>query len=158
MVKSDEEKIDLLTNILYSNHEILKMADTKSSFVMGISGIMLYSIVQVNKTGFPSYKIYLYSFAVLCLLISIISQLMTIYPRVGKNNYKSIFFYSDILKYQRKEYAKSITEIDSQKIIDDYIACIYDLAITQDIKFSWLNSGILFFIISIVAISYSFFL
>ena len=91
VVKSDEEKIDLLTNVLYSNHEILKMADTKSSFVMGISGIMLYSIVQANKTGFSSYKISIYSFAVLCLLLSIISQLMMIYPRVGKNNYKCIF-------------------------------------------------------------------
>ena len=157
MVKSDEEKIDLLTNVLYSNHEILKMADTKSSFFMGISGIMLYSIVQANKTGFSSHKISIYSFAVLCLSLSIISQLMTIYPRVGENNYKSIF-YSDIVQYQRKEYVKSITEIDSQKIIDDYIACIYDLAITQQIKFSWLNRGILFFIISIVAISCSYFL
>ena len=73
VVKSDEEKIDLLTNVLYSNHEILKMADTKSSFVMGISGIMLYSIVQANKTGFSSCKISIYSFAVLCLLLSIIS-------------------------------------------------------------------------------------
>lgn len=92
MVKSDEEKIDSLTNVLYSNHEILKMADTKSSFVMGISGIMLYSIVQANKTGFLSYKISIYRFTVLCLLHSIISQLMTIYPMVGKNNYKRIFF------------------------------------------------------------------
>ena len=91
MVKSDEEKIDLLTNVLYSNHEILKMADTKSSFVRGISGIMLYSIIQANKTGFSSCKIFIYIFAVLCLLISIILQPMTIYPIVGKNNYESIF-------------------------------------------------------------------
>jgi len=69
-----------------------------------------------------------------------------------------VFFYSDIVQYQNKEYAKGITEIDSHKIIDDYIACIYDLAITQQIKFSWLNRDILFFIISIVAISCSFFL
>ena len=106
VVKSDEEKIDLLTNVLYSNHEILKMADTKSSFVMDISGIMLYSIVQANKIGFSSYNTYIYSFAVLCLLLSIISKLMTIYPRVGKTNYKLFFFivilYNISVKKMRK--------------------------------------------------------
>ena len=156
--KLDEEKIGLLTDIFSSNQETLKMADTKSSFILGISGVMLSFIVPINKTGFSSYKLYCLDFAVLCLFAATISQLLTIFPRINNSNSKNILFYKGILQCELEEYKKNIKKMDSQKVIDDYIASIYNLAIIQKKKFRWLNWGIIFLIVSIIAISLSFFL
>lgn len=158
MDKLDEEKISLLTDIFSSNQETLKMADTKSSFILGVSGVVLSVIVPMDKTSFSTYKLYCLDFAVLCLLFSTISQLVTIFPRINGSNAKNTIFYKGILQYERTEYENKVKEIDSKKTIDDYIASIYDIAIIQDKKFKWLNYGIISFTVSIVAISFSFFL
>jgi len=155
---SDGEKIDLLARLFSSNQDTLKMADTKSSFILGISGILLSATIQIMKTNVSSYKIYCLDLAVICLLFAIISQIKTISPRMRENDSKGILFYKDILKCLPEEYAQNFKEVNYQKIIDDYLACIYELALIQQKKFMWLNRGILFFTISIMAICLSFFI
>lgn len=158
MDKLDEDKIGLLTDIFSSNQETLQMADTKSSFILGISGVVLSIIVPIDTTSFSTYKLYCLDFSVLCLLFSTISQLITIFPRTNGSSFKNTVFYKGILQYEREEYAKNIKKIDPQKVINDYIESIYDIAIIQNKKFKWLNYGIISLTISIITISFSFFL
>jgi hypothetical protein len=157
MLKLDEEGMDLLSDLFSANQETLKMTDIKSSFVLGISGVILSFIVPINKAGFSSFKLYCLDFSVLCLLAVTISQLMTIFPRMDKDNKKNILHYKGILQYKQKEYMENIKNINHQKVIDEYTACIYILAQIQDKKFKCLNFGIIFLAISIIAISISFF-
>jgi hypothetical protein len=133
------------------------MADTKSSFLIGISGVILSIIVPMKKICFSSGKLYTIYLAVFLLMLSTISQLFVIYPRNNVNE-KNTLHYKGILKFNKDEYLKYLKEASSERIVTNYMQSIYDLAIIQNAKYKWLKFGLITLILAIFFISISIFL
>lgn len=157
MATKHDEKLGIVTSILSLNQDIVRMADTKSSFLIGISGLILSIIVPMNKMCFSSEKLYSIYLAVFLLTFSTISQMLVIYPR-GNINGKNALHYKGILKFNRDKYLEYLREHPSEEILIDYMQSIYDLAIIQDIKYKWLKLGLVSLVLAIFLISVSIFL
>ena len=158
MTNSNEEKMELVKHIYKLNQDVLQMADTKSSIILGISGIIISILIATEMGDFTSYKQYCLGGAVVFSLLTSLSQLCTIFPRITKRDIKTILFYKGILKYNRKEFAEEIRNTKSNELLNDYIDNIYNLALIQEKKYLWLKIGFFFLILSILLISISFFI
>ena len=158
MDKSNAEKIEFVKHIYSLNQEILQMADTKSSIILGISGVIISIIVATDIKTVSVENQYYLGGAVIFSLLTSLSQFFAIFPRITKNNNITNFlFYKSILQFNRHEYSEQLNKIDSNEILNDYINNIYNLALIQDKKYFWLKIGFVFLNISIILISISFF-
>lgn len=159
MVAKQDEKLGIITSILSLNQDIVRMADTKSSFLIGISGLILSLIVQMDKTYFSPLKLYIIYVSIFLLTFSTISQMIVIYPRSNGNvNERNTIYYKGILKFNRDRYLEYIKESSQDRILTDYIHSTYDLAAIQDIKYKWLKIGLISLVLAISLISVSIFL
>jgi len=150
MDESNAEQIELVKHIYSMNQEILQMADTKSSIILGISGIIISIIIATDVETVTS--------AIVFSLLTSLSQFYAIFPRLSKNsNRRNILFYKGILQFNRNEYEEELKKLDSSALLNDYINNIYTLALIQKKKYFWLKIGFVFLILSIIFISISFF-
>ena len=157
MVTKPEEKFSIVTYILSLNQDIVRMADTKSSFLIGISGVILSVIVTTHKTHFSSEKLYSIYLAVFFLFLSIVSQLFAIYPRSNVNEDDTLH-YKGILKFNRDKYVEFLEEASLEKLMTNYMDSIYNLAIIKNTKYRWIKIGLISLVLAIVFISISIFL
>lgn len=155
MMVKNEEKPSTVTYILSSNQEVVKMADTKASFLMGISGVILSILVPMDKTHFSIEKLYSLYLAIFFLTISILLQVLTIYPR-SRVNEKNVLHYKGILEFERDDYLEYMEKMSSERILRAYTQSIYDLAIIQKNKYKWLKFGLISLSLAIFLIAGSF--
>ena len=158
MTDANREKIELVRHIYALNQEILQMADTKSSIVLGLSGIVVSLIIGMNIDDFSFNKQLSLGIAIIFSSLTSVTQFCTIFPRLAVRDKKGILFYRDILKWDRDGYTNEIININSTKILNDYADSVYSLAKIQEKKYFWLKIGFIFLIISITLISISFYL
>ena len=158
MDESSAEKVEFAKHIYSVNQEILQMADTKSSIILGISGIIISIIIATDLGTVTTEKHYYLVGAIAFSLLTSLSQFYAIFPRLSKNsNRRNILFYKGILQFNRNEYEEELKKLDSSALLNDYINNIYNLALIQEKKYFWLKIGFVFLILSIVFISISFF-
>ncbi|MCZ7382553.1 MAG: DUF5706 domain-containing protein [Candidatus Methanoperedens sp.] len=135
------------------------MADTKSSIILGISGIIISIIIATDTKTVSLDKKYFLAGAVIFSLLTSVSQFFAIFPRITKNNNtKNLLFYKGILQFSRNEYSEELKKIDSGEILTDYVNNIYNLALIQEKKYFWLKIGFVFLNLSIILISIAFFM
>lgn len=159
MDESYTEKIEHAKHIYSLNQEILQMADTKSSIILGISGIIISIIIATDTKTVSLDKKYFLAGAVIFSLLTSVSQFFAIFPRITKNNNtKNLLFYKGILQFSRNEYSEELKKIDSGEILTDYVNNIYNLALIQEKKYFWLKIGFVFLNLSIILISIAFFM
>ncbi|NVM53870.1 MAG: hypothetical protein HWN66_09225 [Candidatus Helarchaeota archaeon] len=158
------EKLDILKFINDKNYQLIELADSKATAILGINGLMLTVIFAIG--GFiPDFfqfenvldyiRLSFFGAYLLFTALSLVFSILTISPLIEADAKpkKDIFYYNHILQFANKEeFTEEVKERlkDPSSLLTSLSNQIYSIAIVDKRKYTNIRKCILFIFISFI--------
>lgn len=138
-----KEKLEFAKAVLTHNSELINLADTKAGILLGINGIIL-ALLFGDNTSFSPIVVNLVLVTGILLGISSICSILTIFPRLTKDEERTSVYFKHVAKQKKQDYIQSWNTLESSEILTDLLSNIHNLAILQMKKYRYLRLSVIF--------------
>ncbi len=162
-----EQKIGFISTIFENVHNMISFADAKANISLSIQSILISiglgttvltdAFDKVKKYGDIKLEYIFYLIVILFIIVSfcgIISAILVYISRVKSKQKRGLVFFGHIIKYPTADkYIKEISNIDENRVVEEYGRQIFILSYIANKKMKYVNWSIFFLVINLVLIT-----